>query len=290
MSPRPGVELIPTKFFEDFPLYAEMEYQERGEKSVGNGAIPAIRMECLVCKSDQTSVLKTHGYEDGLKSDYRPEGVRNAPLAGRIAFVVMSCAACDKFKLNYVIRFGADGKTIQKVGQFPGPSIRISKDLERLLGDNRDYYKRGRISENQGYGIGAFAYYRRVVESLIDDLLHRIGDLLPSDKKAEFSAALDRVKDSRVAQDKIDLVKNLLPDSLRPGGRNPLGILHSALSEGLHSLDEEECLDNAMSIRHVLEFLIAQVTAEEAAKRTTFTTGMEKLLKKKNPPKEEAES
>jgi len=34
-----------------------------------------------------------------------------------------------------------------------------------MLGDNRDLFMKGRRCESQSLGIGAFVYYRRVVEN-----------------------------------------------------------------------------------------------------------------------------
>jgi hypothetical protein len=282
----PSLEPIPTKFFEDWPLYSPMDYPQPGEMKAEQ-AIPAIRMECLTCKSDQTFVVKSSGFYDvGGRNLYGARPATNPSIADRTLWVTFCCAACDGYKLIYFVHFSIAGTAIQKVGQLPGPSIRIPKQIERLLGDDRDYYKKGRICENHGYGVAAFAYYRRIVETMIDELLNRLRDILPEEKKAEFSAALDKAKGSRVAQEKIDLVKDLLPDSLRPDGMNPLGILHSALSEGLHSLDDEECLHDAMSIRTVLDYLVQEIAATETRQRE-FTGGMRKLLEKKSTPKQE---
>ena len=50
----------------------------------------------------------------------------------------------------------------------------------------------------------------------------------------------------------MKMAKPALPESLLINGHNPLGLLHSALSEGVHELSDEECLTIAGSIRVVL--------------------------------------
>ena len=60
---------------------------------------------------------------------------------------------------------------MKKVGQSPAWDIVMDKELESLLGDHAYFYKSGLICESQRYGIGAFAYYRRIVEEVIDELL-----------------------------------------------------------------------------------------------------------------------
>jgi len=44
-----------------------------------------------------------------------------------------------------------------------------------LIGPDREIFLRGRRAENQGLGIGAFAYYRRVVENQKGRIITQIG-------------------------------------------------------------------------------------------------------------------
>jgi len=62
---------------------------------------------------------------------------------------------------------------------------------------------------------------------------------------------------------------------------NPLGVLHSELSEGLHAESDESCLENASHIKDILTYLINQIIqSKEAAKQ--FTDSMKSLLDKKS--------
>ena len=61
-------------------------------------------------------------------------------------------------------------------------------------------------------------------------------------------------KDPRFS-DAVKTVENGIPDVLKVNGHNPLTLLHKALSEGIHELTEEECLERAKSIRVVLSEL-----------------------------------
>jgi hypothetical protein len=59
----------------------------------------------------------------------------------------------------------------------------------------------------------------------------------------------------------IDLVKNAIPPSLLiQGHHNPLTLLHSALSKGLHAESDESCLELAQSIRLVLAELAERLS------------------------------
>ena len=77
------------------------------------------------------------------------------------------------------------------------------------------------------------------------------------------------------------MVKDLLPTILRPNGVNPLGVLHSELSEGLHAESDESCLENASHIKSILIYLVNQIIqSKESAKG--FTESMKSLLDKKS--------
>jgi hypothetical protein len=62
--------------------------------------------------------------------------------------------------------------TVLKVGQYPALSVSIPKALEKNLGkDAAALYRKALISRNQGFGVGAVTYIRRVVEDKPDELL-----------------------------------------------------------------------------------------------------------------------
>jgi hypothetical protein len=89
------------------------------------------------------------------------------------------------------------------------------------------------------------------------------------------------VRDTRVTEDKIKLVKDLLPNTLKNDGFNPLDLLHSSLSAGLHSRSDEECLNEAEGIRISLQYLIKHVEEAKEEKKS-FTDSMKKILDKRN--------
>jgi hypothetical protein len=179
------------------------------------------------------------------------------------------------------LKIDEQGESIMKVGQFPSWEIAMDKNLVALLGEHSGFYKKGLVCESQGYGIGARAYYRRIVETIIDQLLESVTDLIPETEKPRYLAALQKTKQTIVAKEKIELVKDLLPEILRPSGQNPLGLLHDFLSGGLHAGSEEECLESAQHIREVLVFLVNQIIRSKSSSKQ-FTESMKKLLDKKS--------
>jgi hypothetical protein len=211
-------------------------------------------------------------------------------IAGKITRLDYVCSACHKGIITFLIDFFQEKVRVQgsdviylsmrKVGQVPAWSIKMDKELEKVLGEHAAYYKKGLICESQGYGIGAFSYFRRITEEIIDSLLNEIEGLLQGEDKEKYKIALQEVKKTRVAQEKINLVKDLLPSSLRPGDVNPLGVLHSALSEGLHAKTDEDCLEYAEAVREALAFLVNRLTKTQEENKI-FTESMEKLLREK---------
>jgi hypothetical protein len=258
-------------FLETYPLYRKFKvnlpaYLFQMEK-------PAIHMPCEICKSEQTFNM-VNKYDENNPEEYPASG-------GQIIRALYLCSSCHQFNRWFFISTDPNGKFIMKVGQYPPWEISMDRNLEKMLGAHADYYRKGLTCESQGYGIGAFAYYRRIVEQIIDQLLIDITELIPAEEHEHYIEALGKVKNAIVAQDKIKLVKDLLPKTLRPEGINPLSILHEILSKGLHSQDEEECLELAMNLREPLVFLVNEIIARKSSAKV-FTESMRKFLDKKS--------
>lgn len=249
---------------------------------------PAIHMYCVTCESEQTFNM-TNSYDE---VDY--SAINNAPdKVFRLRYLCSACERQLRFFFIYVYEqeeslINSDtGEEevetvlyVKKVGQFPSWSIAMNKSLEKELGIHAELYRRGLENESQGYGIGAFAYFRRITETIIDDLLDSVAEILEGEDKVRYDVALAETKKTTVTQDKIDLVKDLLPTSLRPDGMNPLGILHSALSEGLHAETDAECLEYADEVKGTLIYLVNQIERSRSASRS-FTESMRKILNKR---------
>ncbi len=116
--------------------------------------------------------------------------------------------------------------------------------------------------------MAAFIYYRRVVEnqkSRIFDEVIRVSKHLGAE--TELLEQLELAKSETQFTRAVEAIKRALPQTLLINGRNPLLLLHSALSEGIHALSDEECLELASSARVVLiEFAerLAQAMKDEA--------------------------
>lgn len=262
---------MPNKeFLEKFPLYRKFDIDlplltDQVEKVT-------IKMWCPTCKSDQTFLMVNEYWE-------RFDHV-NYPLQAIDLRLDYACAHCQEFHRIFFIKIDAKRQSIIKIGQYPAWDIESDEYIDSLLGKKAELYKKGLICESQGYGIAAFAYYRRIVEEVIDSLLEEIKDLIEGEEKEKYLAALKQTKETPIAANKIALVKDLLPPILRPEGMNPLNTLYSILSGGLHTQSEDECLDIAMQIREVLSYMVSQVASTRQASKS-FTASMRSLLEKK---------
>lgn len=264
---------MPEKIFlETFPLYRKFNLKTQYTSLIYFDKC-AINMKCLECNSNQTFTMRNDYYQNRIDNDPSPKN--------KVLKLNYKCTHCEKFERFFMIHFSIDGKKVEKVGQFPPWEIKIEKTIEEILGNRTEYYKMGIINESQSYGIGAYAYYRRIVEEIIQELLESIEKLIPEAEKTKYIDALEQTKKTTVTEKKIELVKELLPINLQPDGLNPLSILHSALSEGLHNLPDSECLRIANEIRETIIYLITQIKEQESTAKK-YSENMKKILESKN--------
>ena len=258
------------EFLEKYPLYRKFEIDV--PYLLREIPKPSIHMFCKKCDSDQTFIM-TNNYQD--TKDY------SAKSLGEIVLMEYTCAGCSMFKRHFLIKISEQHDYVMKVGQYLPWDISIDKNIEKLLGEHAELFKKGLICESQGYGIGAYTYYRRIVELIIDELLDSIQNLVPENEKEKYLKALGATKKTKIATEKIELVKDLLPSILRPNNMNPLSTLHDVLSQGIHEKSDDDCMQTATNIKNVLVFLVNQViSSRESAKE--FTESMKTLLAKKS--------
>jgi len=163
-------------------------------------------------------------------------------ISGGLEFetVTYTCRNCRRTTKTFslVLKDGKKSGVVQKLGELPpfGPSTPTR--LFKLVGEeDRELFLKGRRAEIRGLGIGAFAYYRRIVEQQKGRIIEEIGEvavkLKPSIDTAELFA---KAKVETQFSKAIAMIKAAIPESLLIDGHNPLTLLHDALSEGLHAL------------------------------------------------------
>lgn len=211
----------------------------------------------LYCDSDQCSAVMAHDGElvhgdgplhrDKFASFMLSYVCRHCLVHTKLIAVMARTARLEGWKSSH--------GCAAKLGEWPpfGPHI-PTKAIE-LFSPYRDLFFQGRRAESQGMGVGAFAYYRRVVESSKDLIFEQIIKVLKrtgSQKDSTFAADLETAKKQPQFTTAVDSIKAALPESLMVKGKNPLLLLHKALSHDLHAGTDEEALEKAQAIRLVL--------------------------------------
>lgn len=203
-------------------------------------------------------------------------------------FVTYVCRNCKQQKKTYTFwawlsKDKRNGE-LYKFGEFPQFGPPTPARVITLIGSEREYFLKGRRSENQGLGIAAFAYYRRVIENQKAKIIN--GILKVSQKLGAEQQVIDdlnKAKNETQFSKAVEDIKHGIPQALLINGHNPLTLLHSALSEGLHAQTDEQCLELATSIRVVLTELVARISnslKDEAELNSAVTRLLQEKTKK----------
>jgi hypothetical protein len=195
------------------------------------------------------------------------------------------CQSCGA-QINFLIRAFSD-KTwdkrkeglsviLQKIGQYPAFDIQPDKEVQKYLTDeDLGFYKKALTNLSVSYGIGAFAYFRRIIENEIKRIIKDLSEL-------EFEGA-DTVREAyRLFEQNhqmaalITSINAYLPRSMFIGGENPIQLLYQQLSAGIHQEPDETCLEKAEMINIVLPFVIRKVNEEKHAAKDV-AAAMKKL-------------
>lgn len=137
---------------------------------------------------------------------------------------------------------------IIKIGQYP--SIvdlkgNVFKKYDKII--KREQLKELRTAEilaAHGYGIGAFIYFRRIIEQIVQE---RFDETKPSEKSA------DEFQKMKFGE-KIKYLRNDLPDLLVKSAN-----IYSIVSKGVHELNEDECLEMYPILRKGIELILDRV-------------------------------
>lgn len=226
----------------------------------------------LYCASDTCSDFRYFGNQN-TGSIQIPEDVWKS----RILFY--ECRNCRETEKIFAVKIHSRGEVV-KIGEWPPFGPHIPSRVITLIGPDRDFFLKGRRAESQGLGIAAFAYYRRVVENQKGRLIEEIIKVAKQvDTTEQVLERLETAKSETQFSKAVDDVKEAIPEVLRIKGHNPLTLLHSALSEGLHSDSDEDCLELAISIRVVLTELADRI-GQALKDQTELDEAVNKLLEK----------
>lgn len=269
------------EFFEDVPPGQDTkiaELSQRGAYSSNNLILPEIN---LYCSNESCGGIRL----------FNATGGKELSKGSNHLFIFYKCKNCGNTVKSYSlwVFLNDDAKSgmLYKYGEFPEFGPPTPPRVVTIIGPEKDYYFKGRRSENQGLGIAAFAYYRRVVENqknrIFEEIIRTvkkvdpgnnvlIGELEAAEKETQFTKA-------------VESIKHAIPQALLIDGHNPLTLLHTALSDGLHARTDEECLEIATSLRVVLTDL-AKRMADTLKDSAELKTAVSRILQRNNPTKE----
>jgi hypothetical protein len=203
---------------------------------------------------------------------------KSKSLSTFITYLCSNCQSTRKLYSLHVTREANGEGEAYKYGELPAFGPQTPARLLRLFGKDRDLFLKGRQCEVHGLGIGAFTYYRRVVEShknqILDEVI-RVGEkiAIPSAMLRILQAAKDEIQFSKA----METVKDAIPQALLVNGHNPLTLLHRALSVGVHDLSDVECLQRAHDVRVVL-IELAERLGQSLKDEAELNTAINRLL------------
>src|SRR5262245_59426418 len=158
---------------------------------------------------------------------FRSSDIDQFVKKSRNAFLTYTCSNCRKtnktFALYVSMADTTDSKdgSCYKFGEYPMYGPPTPTRLLRLFGKDRDIFLKGRQCENHGLGIGAFSYYRRLVENhkdqILDEIIKVANKVAPNTVKP-----LELAKKENQFSKAIESVKDAIPQALRINGHNPL--------------------------------------------------------------------
>ncbi len=173
-------------------------------------------------------------------------------------FLVYTCRDCTVTQKTFCLLSGiadADGGgRVMKIGEIPELHIDLPAYLPTLLGEEYKYFIKGLKAEKQALGIGAFTYYRRVVETQKGRIFQKMAEVakrlnMPQDMIDNLVSASNENQFAKA----MDKVKDYIPEAFKLRGQNPMRILYAVISDGIHGKDDDACLEIAHSVRIVIQ-------------------------------------
>ena len=173
-----------------------------------------------------------------------------------------------------------------KIYQDPAFGQPIPKRLFKVIGEeNREYFLQARRAIARSLGIGAYAYYRRIVENTKFDLVSSILEVAKvTNATVDQIALLEQARKETQFSKALDMIKDVsaIPAVLLIDGHNPLALLHDLLSEGIHQLTDMDCLERAKETEVILSE-IAERMQIALTERKSVKEAITSIINRKKP-------
>lgn len=264
------LENILKEFFENSALYTPITLEGR-RGWIRAHKLREIQADCPVCDTSKPF----HNEDGGDHVIYMTGDVDSREFV--LSFKCVTCKISSKKFWVKMTQIDNDSLQFQKIGQDPQKELPRSRALSKFFKEDKHEYNKAVICLANGYGVAAFVYMRRVIEKNINRLLDLINENV--DSQSSLAQSLAKLKTTSPMSDKIEIANQALPDYLKPDGFNPLGQIYGLLSDGVHSLPDEQCLDKAQDLQACLEFLISELAAHKKNKED-FKSRLSSLRKR----------
>jgi hypothetical protein len=176
-------------------------------------------------------------------------------------FVDYKCTDCQSLHKVFAVKAQWEEKTgtawiYTKIYEEPPFGSPIPKRLSEVIGEeNRNHFLKARRAIARGLGIGAYAYYRRIVENTKFDLVDSVLKVAEATNASSTQIdLLTQAQSERQFSKAVEMLREVsaIPAVLLIDGHNPLLLLHDLLSDGVHQFSDSECLERARDAEVIL--------------------------------------
>lgn len=258
------------------PLYDTFDVSGQNSVIVQRLKLPVtLDAYCIECKQNSifTRILMPDLGVSAARPSMRPSRSAFIPLPEKqtsnkdeIFHIRLNCNRNYKHRIDFIFQVQDD--ILVKIGQFLSLADLQLKDIDKydkiLDETSRKEFARAIGLYAHGIGIGAFVYLRRIFERLIEDA-HRVAS---NDKGWNEEAFKNARMDER-----ITILSGYLPQFLVANAS-----VYSILSQGIHTLTEEQCYKFFPTVKLAIE-LILDEKHEKMTKEKTVENLQKELSK-----------
>ena len=211
-----------SHFLESTPPYSDAKISDLVDVKHPPGgtsyvlALPKIRLHCESEACQGLRFFESSDSKSWLSDEYWANKF--------VRYVCRNCGRSVKTFSLAVRRQGESGAgEAMKYGELPAFGPPTPSRVITLIGPDREMFLRGRRAENLGFGIGSFAYYRRVVENQKSRIIHEIAKASAKLGAAqEILTQLEQAEKETQFSKAIEQIKVGIPTALLIDGHNPL--------------------------------------------------------------------
>ncbi|HUS89684.1 MAG TPA: hypothetical protein VMW91_10085 [Desulfosporosinus sp.] len=235
---------ILREFLEEYPLYTEMSLNNIC--NIDRLKVEIIELYCRKCNKEMPFSVSRRTLQDD--------------VSHAIIEYTALCRGCELCSCCIYVDVKDIDEVMYKIGQSSISSTYKARNLDEMLGDEQYLYRKGYECEKMGFGIGAFVYYRRIIENNINNLLEMSKQLLLL--RSEDVSDIDKAISGTRMTNKIEVASKAIPGIIKMQGDNPLKIIAVALGQNIHQGSDGDCLAKAKSIRLALEYIVNNISDE----------------------------